>query len=300
MLAVIAALAVASDTPVLNADGLSRYIKAARANPSAAAPPARFRLEFEPVSNRKTDLRSLQTPVGYSYDRKSGAIAIDVDFGAVAPGNFSDFDKLGLQEAPPLRTVFFDTTSARDTTYHIVSDGTGGGAAAQGWRVTATSYGLAVATSAKAYGTRGGDLPDDFILPFVMHMRAPGGATAPQAVRGLRVRIEGELRTIGGRSVLCSRSGGDGYVVDEITQRTPNVIMDRQCLAPAVITRVSLVRTAGGPPLKTWVRSSDQPTEETMASAVIMAGTRNREAPSLLQEPNATSPSATAPLPKRP
>lgn len=299
MLTILAALALLSGAePVLDAQGLRRLATTLAKAPTAPADPVRFRFDLPLVSDRKTDLAALQNPAGWSYDKATGVFTIDVDFGAVTPDNYRGFDRQGLAKAPPLRMFFFDTRATRDTTFHQVTDARGDTSSTQGWRVVSESYGLAVATSAKAYGTRGGDLPDDFILPFKVKFKlAP--QLAPAAAKSLRLRVEGELRTIGGRSILCSDSTGDGYAVDQFTQSTPNVIVDYMCLAPAVLTKVSIVRNSGGVALKEWTRSAVERTEETAETAVIMAGDRNRAQKPILEEPLASSPSASAPLPAR-
>ncbi|CAN5275267.1 hypothetical protein BH09PSE2_BH09PSE2_00130 [soil metagenome] len=298
MLAIVCAVMLQGQGPVLGAEALMKLAKTWRANPQAPVQPVRYELEFPLIPDTKTSLAALQSPAGYAYDRRTGILSIDVDLGAVTPSNYADFDKQTLERAPPLRTLFFDTRSGSDTVFHVITGERGDPSAAQGWRVTAQSVGLAIAADAKAYGRGGGDLPDDFPLPFVMKMRVNPDQIGA-VVRSLRIRFAGVTRTIGGRSVLCSRSTGDGYVVDEFTQKTPNVIIDDQCFTPAVLSQVSLVRTTGGPPLKTWTRAAAEPSAEGPDTAVIMAGTRNRDAPSLLAPVTASSPSATAPLPKR-
>lgn len=160
------------------------------------------------------------------------------------------------------------------------------------------SYGLAVATSAQAAGVRGGDLPDDFSLPFVMRMKAtPDAASA--VVRNLRLRFTGELRTLGGRSVLCGRDKGGAYQVDQFTQKTPNVVTSRQCFLPAVLETVALVRITDGAVLKSWTRGSRPMTAESPETAVIMAGDRRLAQAPILSEAVSSSPNAT-PSPAQP
>ena len=290
------ALALFASGPTLDAKGLRQLAIAERKNPQAAADGSGFRLELPIVPDRRTDLAAVQNSAGYSYDAKSGVLSIDIDLGAMTPDNFKSFDELGLWQAPPLRTLYFATLTGRDSAFNITFDKRGEPEASQGWRVSGESYGLAIPTSAQDRGVKGGDLPDGFALPFVIQMRAPADRVA-QVVRDLRVRVEGRLRTIGGRSVLCGRSGGGGYQVDEFTQRTPNIIAIQQCFLPAVISSISLVRTTGGPPLKTWTRANLDPTPETAETRVLTA----REAVKLQPDGGpSSSPNATAPLPKRP
>lgn len=282
--------------PLLNADGLRRLEVSMRKEP-AEFHAAHFQFDLPFVSDRKTNLGALQNPAGWTYDNKTGVLTLTIDFGAVTPENYRAFDKQDLFKAPPLRTFYFDTRATRDKTYHQLADDHGNISRENSWRVVSESYGLAIPTSAKDYGVRGGDLPDAFTLPVLMQVKV-----APRLVEGfvrtLRVRMEGDLRTLNGAALLCGDSTGDGYVVDEFTQKTPNIIVDAQCLAPAVLTRVSLIRD-NGQPLKTWTRASAEPMETTAATAVIVAGGRQRFTPPIVTDSVASSPAATAPLPTR-
>jgi hypothetical protein len=298
MIAAALAFALQVSGPVLEARDLKKAMASWRAQPAAAPAPVRFRLEFPLIPDRKTDLASLQSPAGYAYDPKTGVLSIDVGMGAATPENFVDFAKLGLDHAPPLRTLFFESRTTKASVLHIVPDQRGDAHGASGWDVVGESLGLAVPASAQAYGVSGGDLPDGLTIPFVMQLRI-----APEqldfAVRSLRLRVEGFTRTIGGRAILCSNSGGGGYVVDEFTQKTPNVIRVHQCLAPAVLTRVALVRVAGGSALKEWTRAAIDPTPETPETTVITTGTKFRTVTKPAIAPPNSTPAATDPLPRR-
>ncbi len=290
-----AALALLFAGPVLDSGGLRHTAEHLRGKPDAPAEPTPFRLEFPIVPDRRTDLEALQNPAGYSYDRASGVLNIDVDLGVITPDNFKSFDKLDLWKAPPLRTLFFSTRTGRDVTLNTTFNGRGDPESTQGYRVSGESFGLAIATSAQDRGIKGGDLPDDFAVPFLIQMHVSPDRVGSTA-GSLRLRVEGHLRTIGGHAVLCGRSGGGGYAVDEFTQKTPNVIAIQQCFLPAMISSISLVRTTGGPPLKVWTRASADPTPETEATRVQTVQEAIRLKP---DGGPSSSPNATAPLPKR-
>ncbi len=297
MLAVVLAALLQSATaapPMLKGpDALRDYARAAEKARDQPPPTAgAFVLDLPLTSDRKTDIASLQRPAGWSYDAQTQVLTIDVDFGAVTPLNYADFDAQGLARLPPLRTVFFDTRATRDTTYRTVQDARGDVGQTQGWVNYTSSYGLAIATSAKAFGSRGGDLPDDFSLPFVMRMKARPDA-ASTIVRGLRLRFSGELRTLGGRAVMCSRDKGGAYQVDQFTQTTPNVVTSRQCFLPAVLDSVALVRATDGAVLKSWTRGDRPMTAQTPETEVIMAGDRRLAQAPILSDAVSSSPNAT-------
>lgn len=283
---------------ITSPDALRDLAKSLAKSPMQPGPPVRFRLELPIVSDLKTDIADLQNSAGWRI--VGPMFVINFDMGAVTPQNFKPFEADDLFNAPPQRVMYFWTRRSRSESSRVIpgarADEYEG---ARGWYEVAESYGLAVSTSAEAKAVSGGDLPDDFALPFALQFARPPGNPALVA-NTLRIRVEGELRTLRGRSVLCGdQRNGAGYAVDEITQKTPYTVEVRQCLLPAVIQRISLVKTTGGPPLKTWTRG-DRPATPENDQTKVMTQRDLRLTPAAPITPGeAPTPNATAPLPKR-
>lgn len=253
---------------------------------------ALFRLDLPLVSNGKTDIGALQSPGAWSFQPDTQSIVVDVDFGAITPQNFNAFETDNLYEAPPLRTFYFWTKFSRAQRLSSADNGQGGVSTTKGWYEPTESYGIAVPASAAAHGMSGGDLPDEFTPPFRVNIPLRSMVMGT-LVSSLRLRVEGQLRMIAGRSVLCGNYRGGGYSADQgDQQRTPVILDVRACLAPAVLTRVSLVRTDSSRPLKVWMRTERAPTPENAETAVRA----NRDAPiapSFIAPKLATSPNST-------
>ena len=207
----------------------------------------RFDLPLRP--DTAPGLAGLQGAAVWRYSPEAQALLVTTNLGEVTAANYDAFERDELLQAAHLRTLYFVT--ARPAVHGAYSD-------------ELVSYALAVRTSREVGGESASDLPVGFATPVTVSIPV-AGENVGTLVASLSLRVDGTLRGFDGRAVLCGGFRGS-FTYPGVPQRV-EVPHLRECLVPAALTRIALVRTASGAPVREWPRGDRGPSVETPATA---------------------------------
>lgn len=260
----LAAYLIAADAPPLDQKGLRQAMAEAAVNSAAPALTGRrFRLVQTFVEEGPNRYRAFKSSAQWLYDRHTQTLTTAVGLGEISERNFRAFQQSGLQNLPPLETLFFDVVvhpgppmdvqgrpvalvapklipgkppppeanyEASDTAYSV-------------------SFGLAI-----PYVENGPSALPLGMTPLEVSRAHGVEDQARSLARDLVLVVEGEITDLGQTpKVFCG--GYDGAITfKDVNGYAPTWVKDRQCFVTARIDRVQVMR--GAAVLSSWPKAA--------------------------------------------